>query len=367
MKWTSLSLIFLMLSCQSMNLLMPQYLPTNTHQQVEASQQLHQGITDIQYQTGWDKIPTSEQITRTLNDYTSPKTSNLCFQNQSIILNEKKLGEQSTAQEQVVPIPFKKPLSDNQARTSSQPANSTLSTEDKLRANFLRLGGDPIALEQTLCFLKTNEQKTFQAKEGHEVKINNKDYMVIQDFTKPSRLKRFYLLNRKTGEVEVMSSAQGMGKYSDGVSNDYFSAPTEFSNEPNTNLTPRGFMVSAERYESAQNWGWGMRFDGIQQDINDNSRRRAIVFHPGYMMSKKVKSVYPGKAHSSDEVVRLASSSNDPYIESGIEHGMTYGCTAVAPEYAEDVYDKTKGGALFYNYTHIEKEKGPSYCGENLL
>ena len=58
MKWTSLSLIFLMLSCQSMNLLMPQYLPTNTHQQVEASQQLHQGITDIQYQTGWDKIPT---------------------------------------------------------------------------------------------------------------------------------------------------------------------------------------------------------------------------------------------------------------------------------------------------------------------
>ena len=242
--------------------------------------------------------------------------------------------------------------------------------QDTIKDNFTRLGGTPVAIEQALCFMNTHGDKNFQKKINgtHQgrTQIRNKDYMVVQDFTLSSGQKRFFLINMTTGEIETMFSSHGMGNQ-DGTHNGLY-VPEHFSNQPGTNLSPRGFMVSGERAPSSQGWKWHMKFDGLQENINDNSRDRLVVFHPGVSRDGTRRLTYPGRATSNDAepVLHTWSETSNREIE-GIPQNMTWGCTSVASEYAEDVYDKTKNGALFYNFTQAEKDAGPEYCGSDLL
>jgi hypothetical protein len=338
-----LSTLIVTTSCETTSILRNKFFPTNTVENVYASQELKNRVTDIQYETNWSSMPTSDEIVEKINSYVSPKYN--CAH-----IPEQDYNDFTDAADEVA--------------KEQEPEIEAKTVEEKMRANFEKLGGDPIAMDQAQCFLKENNEKTFNTKEGKNIKIKNNDYMVIQDFTKPSSQKRFFLINRKTGDVEVMSSAHGMGVYDKGDYNSIVKPPEHFSNNPGDRLSPRGFMVTAEHQNSSQNWEWHMKFDGIQKDINDNSRRRAIVFHPGYKKSVYTQSVWEGRAHSNQDPVDLTSTLNGVTNPKGFEQGMTEGCTAVAPEYAKDIYDKTKGGALYYNYTPEEASKGSSYCGE---
>lgn len=246
-----------------------------------------------------------------------------------------------------------------------------LTPEEKLRKNFAHLGGDPTSLKQALCFMNTYGDKKFSKKSNKKFKgttqIKNKEYMVIQDFNQPSSKKRLFLLNLKTGHVETFFSAHGMGK-KNGVKNSALEAEN-FSNDPGTNLTARGFMVSGERVDGlSSGWKWHMKFDGLEKGLNDNNRDRLVVFHQGVSKDGTRKIVWPGRANSDQEDPELyqrSKYSSKPYKKWA--QGMTWGCTSVSPDYAQEIYEKTKGGTLFYNYTKTEKESGEEYCGTSPL
>jgi hypothetical protein len=347
-----ISLFIFLTACRPATTFNPAYTPTNTVEKVYASQELNNRVTDIKYQTNWSQIPTSDQIIETIDSYVSPSYS--CEHFPEVSYQD---------HQEMEPQIDENELSQEEEKDDESPE---IDLDQKLKRNFEKLGGDPVAMEQALCFLKQNGEKKFNTKEGKNIKIRNNDFMVIQDFTKPSSQKRFFLINRKTGDVEAMSSAHGMGVHDDGVYNSVIKSPEHFSNVPRSNLTPRGFMVTSDYQGSSQNWGWHMKFDGIQRGINDNARKRNIVFHPGYKKSEYTQSVWEGRAHSAQDPVDLTSTLNGSTTRKGFEQGMTEGCTAVAPEYATEIYNKTKGGALYYNYTQTEAQKGSSYCGENI-
>jgi hypothetical protein len=342
-----ISIFSLLVSCETTSLLRNQFFPTDTTEKVYESQELKNRVTDIQYETNWTQIPTSEDIIEKIDSYVTPNYK--CGH-----IPEQTYADYSQVEEEKE----EKEKEDQESPLGPETVNQ------KMKANFEKLGGDPIALDQAICFLSENQDKNFNTKEGNKVKIKNKDYMVIQDFTKPSSQKRFFLINRNTGDVEVMSSAHGMGIHDQGVYNSVVKPPEHFSNSPGSKLSPRGFMITSDYQPSNENWEWHMKFDGIQKGINDNTRSRAVVFHPGYKKSVYTQSVWEGRAHSGEDPVNLTSSLNGSKNPKGFEQGMTEGCTAVAPEYAKEVYNKTKGGALYYNYTQTEAKKGSSYCGE---
>ncbi|WP_127715915.1 murein L,D-transpeptidase catalytic domain-containing protein [Halobacteriovorax sp. HLS] len=303
-------------------------------------QQAQLDLGSIQRETEFNHIPSSTEVNNYLNTQLSAKVSD-CNREAPISM----------------PAPKKSP--------------DKLSLENRLRKNLLHLGGDSKSLTQALCFFNKHKDSTFQKKingtYSGSTSINNKDYMVIQDFNLPSSKKRLFLLNMKTGEVETYFSAHGMGT-KNGMNNSALNAQY-FSNKSGTNLTPRGFMVSAERRDGlSSGWKWHMKFDGLEKDKNDNSRDRLVVFHQGVSKDGQRKIVWEGKANSNEQDPHLfqRSKSGSRKYENWAQ-GMTWGCTAVASEHAEEVYEKTKGGALFYNYTDHEKNASYDYCGEKPL
>lgn len=242
---------------------------------------------------------------------------------------------------------------------------SSLSLREQTLNNFEKLGGDSIAFIQAMCFFdkfgKSKFKKKDKGKYVGSIKIRNKKYIVIQDLIKSSSNKRFFLLSMQTSLVEVFYSAHGMGT-ENGSNNNYLLAKN-FSNKEGSNLSPRGFMISGERSPSDFAWEWHMKLDGVQEKLNDNNRDRAIVFHKGVSSDGRRRTVHDGLA-SSDEAAPSLFVQNENGVELPyIGQGMTWGCTAVAKEKVEYIYNKTKGGALFYNYTPAEKVAGASYCG----
>lgn len=225
--------------------------------------------------------------------------------------------------------------------------------------NATKLGASSEAISQALCFYnkhagKTKFYKKIQGKLTSSTKISNQEYMVVQDFTKTSRTQRLYLINLKTNEVISYYSAHGSGNLSTKFNWPVFAE--YFSNENGSNLTPQGFMISGERANSRRGWKWTMKFDGIEIGLNDNSRDREIVFHPGVGSTD----------WEDDRVDEGYTSSSDMIDTSGVGLGFLYmssGCTMVSKYHAEEIYSKTKNGTLFYNFTQELKDKGEDYCG----
>lgn len=230
--------------------------------------------------------------------------------------------------------------------------------------NAQKLGISPEAISAALCFHKKHSGKTkFSKKIGGKLtsstKITNDNYLVVQDFTQTSREQRFYLVNLETSEVRSYYSAHGSGNLSGKFNWPVFAE--YFSNDNGSNLTPQGFMISGERAQSKRGWKWTMKFDGIEAGLNDNSRDREIVFHPGVGSSD----------WEDNRVDQGYTSSNDMIDTSGIGLNFFYmssGCTMVSKYHAEEIYELTKKGTLFYNFTQELKDKGSDYCGsENYL
>jgi len=243
----------------------------------------------------------------------------------------------------------------------------------ELFKNFKKLGGDPIAFKQALCFFDENKDTKFQKKIKGKYKgstqIKNKKYMVIQDFNQPSSKKRLLLLNLETNSVEAFYSAHGVGTPDRpwNPKNDSLTVKN-FSNKNGSNLTPRGFFITGERQTSSKAWKWHMKLDGVQRDVNDNARDRTVVFHQGVRSKNwNERLVWPGRSSSDEESPELYDKYENGRDRIYKAQNMTWGCTAVAREYAEEIYDKTKGGAVYYNYSPKEKELGGGYCGDNLL
>ncbi|MGZ3789986.1 MAG: murein L,D-transpeptidase catalytic domain-containing protein [Bacteriovorax sp.] len=239
-----------------------------------------------------------------------------------------------------------------------EPSTPPATPREALMNNFLKIGGDPTALKQALCFFDKNKDSTFKAKgdpaRGKGITLGNERFITINDQNKNSDHPRFFVLDLETNRVESYFTGHGSGqnKARTKFLNTYEKA-THFSNEGGSNLTPRGFFITGSTYNGT--YGNSMRLYGLQEGINDNSFLRTVVMHP-------FKGTEP-QMQSSDEDFRPITN---------LSQTMTKGCTDLSPKYAASIISRikdkgTRGGSLYYTYTPTEKEAGDNYCGDDRL
>lgn len=99
---------------------------------------------------------------------------------------------------------------------------------------------------------------------------------------------------------------------------------TSFSNTEGSHQSSLGLMVTAARYDSADN-GLSLRLDGLEDGVNDQVRARAIVIH--------------SDAYAADS-----------YAESHGRMGLSWGCQVIDPDQIEAFVDTVEGGAPVYSW-----------------
>ncbi len=143
-----------------------------------------------------------------------------------------------------------------------------------------------------------------------------KEIITLIDFSKPSSEKRLYVLdmrNKKLLFVSHVSHGKNSGeKYA-----------TSFSNVSGSLKSSLGFYMTEGTYEGKN--GYSLVLEGLEKDINDKAKERAIVMH--------------GAAYSNPSVIAGSG-----------RLGRSFGCPAVPQALAKPIIDKIKGGALIYIY-----------------
>lgn len=120
-------------------------------------------------------------------------------------------------------------------------------------------------------------QRALEALEQHRDRIEYRDTVAIADFSLPSRLPRFHLLNLADGSVSSHWVAHGRG--SDPAHTGWLE---RFSNEPHSNATSAGAYRTDGAYFGAH--GRSIRLEGLDP-TNSNAAARAIVVHGAWYVS----------------------------------------------------------------------------------
>lgn len=142
-------------------------------------------------------------------------------------------------------------------------------------------------------------------------RIHNPDYVIIVDFNKPSREKRFFIFDlRKSRVIKLLTTH---GKNSDPQNTGY---ATLFSNTEDSLQSSLGFFLTLQSYEGSN--GYSLRIRGLEA-TNSNAEKRGVVIHSA------------------------------PYVDEEKGYaGRTWGCLALDPKISRSVIDHIRGGALLY-------------------
>lgn len=144
--------------------------------------------------------------------------------------------------------------------------------------------------------------------------IKNTRYLTIIDYSKPSNVKRMYLIDMKTGRVEKLLVSHGK--------NSGWAYATAFSNRSESLKSSRGFFITGRKYSGKH--GTALQLYGLEKGVNDNALRRGIVMHGAdYVSARSVKM-------------------------NGGRLGRSLGCPAIPIQVAESVINRIKGGSLVY-------------------
>jgi hypothetical protein len=170
--------------------------------------------------------------------------------------------------------------------------------------------------------LKLNKEAFHLAVKGFEKlktagKINNPDILTIVDFSQASTSKRMYILdlhNKKLLEHSLVAHGRNTGQL----------MATSFSNNPESNQSSLGFYVTSETYQGKH--GLSLRLDGMEKNINDNARNRAIVVH--------------GAEYATDGFCRSAG-----YL------GRSFGCPAVPAKVSKTIINTIRNGSCLFIYS----------------
>lgn len=165
----------------------------------------------------------------------------------------------------------------------------------RLKAN----GANPKMLKHVYCFLKKGEERSFKFKKPRsssyssrcykksEYQLGKNPFFAMIDYTKPSREKRMFLVNRITGEVDSMAVAHG--RYKSGYVRRFTKKNHNsvrwakyFSNQPGSNAPSSGFYLAGQQYYGK--WGRSMVLNGLESS-NNNACERAVVVHAHKMVS----------------------------------------------------------------------------------
>jgi hypothetical protein len=110
--------------------------------------------------------------------------------------------------------------------------------------------------------------------ERHRAQLRHVDMVGIADFSKPSALPRFYLLDTYSGRVTTHLVSHGRG--SDPEHSGWL---RRFSNSMGSNASSNGAYVTGDFYHGR--YGRSMRVSGLDHS-NSNAHARAIVVHSAW-------------------------------------------------------------------------------------
>lgn len=169
--------------------------------------------------------------------------------------------------------------------------------------------GDEAALSPSLL------RRALGALEKHRDGIAHRDVIAIADFAKPSRARRFHLLDVASGRLKSFLVAHGRG--SDPEHTGWLE---RFSNQPSSNATSSGTFRTEGFYIGEH--GRSIRLAGLDP-TNNNAEPRGIVVH--------------GAWYVSDAMAR----------ERGVL-GRSQGCFALAEDCLGEVFARLGPGRMIY-------------------
>ncbi len=200
------------------------------------------------------------------------------------------------------------------------------SLPDQVRSEYIG-SIEPIAENKVLYEkLKSNNeplpnQEVFDLAFEGFLKLRNtldSDVLTIIDYSLPSIEKRMWVIDTETAEV-INHTVVAHGRNSGGL------IPSKFSNRVNSFKTSLGFYKTGETYYGSH--GYSLKLDGLEEDINDRARRRAIVIH--------------GSKYAREEYALRAG-----------RLGRSLGCPAVPQEISKELINQIKEGSLIFAYAN---------------
>ena len=148
-------------------------------------------------------------------------------------------------------------------------------------------------------------------------RLNNDRIISICDFSLPSNKKRLFVIDLDQNKVlfntYVAHGANSGAEYAN-----------HFSNTPESNQSSPGFYETLNTYNGKN--GYSLQLQGLENGINDNANKRAIVMH--------------GADYVSESFIQARG-----YI------GRSWGCPAVPEKMNKPIIDKIKDGTGLFIYT----------------
>lgn len=172
----------------------------------------------------------------------------------------------------------------------------------------------------------------FNLKAGNKIK---KNLLTIIDFSISSNKERMWIVDmNKLKVVKYSLVAHGRN------SGDEF--PKYFSNKPSSNQSSLGFYLTDDIYYGKH--GMSLYLDGVEPDVNDKARERAIVMH--------------GASYVSRDFIRIHG-----------RLGRSFGCPSIPMEINEEVISMLSGRSCIYIYYPDEKylDNSPMLTSETVL
>lgn len=164
---------------------------------------------------------------------------------------------------------------------------------------------------------KVNYKAFKQAIVGYScIEGRKKDILTLIDYSLPSTEKRLYVLDMKNRKLLFVSHVSH-GRNSGG------NYATDFSNKCGSYKSSLGFFLTENTYQGRN--GYSLILNGLEKDINDKARERAIVIHG-------------------------APYANPTVIPSSGRLGRSLGCPALPEAVSKTIIDTIKGGSLLYIY-----------------
>lgn len=149
-----------------------------------------------------------------------------------------------------------------------------------------------------------------------EGKLQNRQYLTLIDFSLSSTSKRLWVIDLESMQV-IHHSLVSHGK---NTGSEY---AVKFSNKPHSCMSSLGFYVTGITYTGKH--GLSLYLEGIEKEINDNAKERAVVIHGANYASQKFIATYG----------RL---------------GRSLGCPALPTSNYKQIIDTIKGKSCLFIY-----------------
>ncbi len=149
-----------------------------------------------------------------------------------------------------------------------------------------------------------------------KMKLEKDNIITIIDYSKPSKEKRFYVIDLKNN-ILIFHCLVAHGKNSGNI------YANKFSNRGNSKMSSYGFFITGKTFMGKH--GYSLKLDGIEKNINDKARKRGIIIHG-------------------------ASYVSEGFIKKYGRLGKSWGCPALPMELSKQIIDTIKNGSCIFIY-----------------